>query len=116
MILAQQLGPQRLSRRPEPEQVTAGADNVVQYDQVMATKLVLAYGVGLELVYRALPGIKGTSAVDLACGPGHYTLCLCQYLGIHKITGIDLAPRMVAVANREQRVTRIAGLCELLRG
>lgn len=116
MILAQQLGPQRLSRRPEPEQVTAGADNVVQYDQVMATKLVLAYGVGLELVYRALPGIKGTGAVDLACGPGHYTLCLCQYLGIHKITGIDLAPRMVAVANRNSESRGLQGSASFCEG
>jgi ubiquinone/menaquinone biosynthesis C-methylase UbiE len=100
MALVQQLGSQRLVRRPEPEQVTAAAENVVQYDQVMGTKLVLAYAVGLGLVHRALPATKGATAVDLACGPGHYTLCLSRYLGFQKITGIDLSPRMVEVANK----------------
>jgi ubiquinone/menaquinone biosynthesis C-methylase UbiE len=100
MALVQQAGRQDLARRPEPDQVTAAADNVVQYDKVMSTKLVLAYAVGLEFVYRALPTVKGDSAVDLACGPGHYTLCLCRYLGVQKITGIDLSPGMVEVANK----------------
>ena len=96
----QQLGSQRLARRPEPEAVTADEDNVVQYDRVMATKLVLAYAAGLELVHRALPTTTAATAVDLACGPGHYTLCLSRYLGFQKITGIDLSPRMVEAANK----------------
>jgi ubiquinone/menaquinone biosynthesis C-methylase UbiE len=100
MAVVQQMGSQRLERCPEPEQITAGADNVVQYDQVMTTKLVLAYAAGLELVHRALPNTKCDSAVDLACGPGHYTLCLSRYLAVEKIVGIDLSAQMVEAANK----------------
>ncbi len=117
MALVQQMGGQRLGRCPEPDQVTVGSDNVVQYDQVMATKLVLAYAVGLELVHRALPAAsKDTSAVDLACGPGHYTLCLCRYLGVRKITGIDLSPRMVEVANKNRDTHGLRGTADFRVG
>ena len=85
---------------PEPALVTAAADNIVQYDRVMGTKLVLAYAGGLELVHRSLPNTTGLYAVDLACGPGHFTLCLCRYLGLGRITGIDLSPGMVDTAKK----------------
>jgi len=99
MVMAQQCGRQQLERRPEPSQVTAAADNVVQYDQVMSTKLVLAYAAGLQTVHRALAGTGGM-AVDLACGPGHYTLCLARYLKFEKVLGIDLSPGMFAIASQ----------------
>jgi len=109
MAVAQQLGPQRLGRTPEPEQITDASNHVLQYDQVMTTKLVIAYACGLMVVHRARTMAQGGSAIDLACGPGHYTLCLARYLGYDKVLGIDLAPPMVKVAARnaaEQRLDR----------
>src|SRR5436305_1108416 len=69
MLVAQQCGPQRLGRVPEPSQLTDAPPNVTQYNRVMTTKLVLAYALGLELVHRARPTVGGGSALDLACGP-----------------------------------------------
>jgi SAM-dependent methyltransferase len=106
--LAQQIGRQELPRRPELQSVTAAADNVVQYDRVMATKLVLAYAAGLETVHQSLPNADDLNAVDLACGPGHYTLCLCRFLGIRRIIGIDLSPGMVETANKNSESQRLA--------
>jgi ubiquinone/menaquinone biosynthesis C-methylase UbiE len=100
MLVAQKAGPQRLERVPEPSQVTDAAQNVVQYNRVMTTKLVLAYAVGLEIVHRAQSELTGGSAVDLACGPGHYTLCLARYLGYMRVIGVDLSPPMVALATQ----------------
>ena len=100
MVLEQQLGPQRLGRTPEPEQITDASDHVLQYDQVMTTKLVIAYACGLMLVHRAGTVAKGGLAIDLACGPGHFTLCLARYLGYDKVLGIDLSPPMVAAATQ----------------
>ena len=97
MLLAQQAGRQRLDRVPEPDQVTDAAEHVVQYDRVMTTKLAIAYAGGLEVVHRATTRVGG-KAVDLACGPGHYTLCLARYLGYDRVVGIDLSPGMVDVA------------------
>jgi ubiquinone/menaquinone biosynthesis C-methylase UbiE len=98
MILAQQFGRQRLDRRPEPSQTTDAQENVLQYDRVMSTKLAVAYAAGLEILYRARPGGSPGKAIDLACGPGHFTLCLAKHLGYQEVSGIDLSPGMVGVA------------------
>ena len=100
MVLAQQASPQRLGRTPEPGQITDAADNVLQYDRVMSTQLAVAYWVGLEVAHHALPSVSGGTAADLACGPGHYTLCLGRFLTFEEVVGVDLSPPMVDVATR----------------
>jgi ubiquinone/menaquinone biosynthesis C-methylase UbiE len=101
MILAQQMGSQKLERREEPQSLTNDQDNVNQYDRVMTTKLVIAYALGMEAVHRARTETIGerSKAIDLACGPGHYTLCIRKYLGYSDVIGIDLAPNMVEIAS-----------------
>lgn len=91
---------QSLSRTPEVSQLTDSDDNVVQYDRVMGTKLAVAYAAGLEVFYCAQDLRESTNALDLACGPGHFTLSLARYLGCDQVTGIDLSPPMVATAQR----------------
>jgi len=100
MIVAQQFGRQQLDRRLEPNQTMDGAENIVQYDRVMITKLAIAYAAGLEIVYRARPDGPTGKAIDLACGPGHYTLCLAKYLAYQEVLGIDLSPGMVKAATK----------------
>jgi ubiquinone/menaquinone biosynthesis C-methylase UbiE len=100
MVGCQIMGPQRLERVPEPSDITDAADNVLQYDQVMHTKLVLAYALGLHVLHRARPDGRQAEAVDLACGPGHYTICLAQYFGYQSIRGIDLSFPMVTTATK----------------
>jgi ubiquinone/menaquinone biosynthesis C-methylase UbiE len=109
MVIAQQAGRQKLRRTPEPSQITDAADNVVQYDRVMTTKLAVAYAVGLEVVYRARPESAGGTAVDLACGPGHYTCCLARYLGYETILGIDLSAPMVQLAGHNAAEQGLGG-------
>ncbi len=95
----QQTGPQRLERRPEPAQVSAGVDQVAQYDRVMGTKLAIAYAAGIDLLHRVRPEPgQAPRALDLACGPGHFTLSLARYLGYRRVTGVDLSAPMVEVA------------------
>src|SRR4030042_3459848 len=100
MFIGQLSGSQALQRTAEPSEVTAATENVVQYDQVMSTKLAIAYAAGLETVCRARASTVGGTAMDLACGPGHYTLCLAQFLGYAETVGIDLSPGMGEVAGR----------------
>jgi ubiquinone/menaquinone biosynthesis C-methylase UbiE len=100
MMLVQQFGRQRLERRPEPAAVSCDADHIAQYDRAMSTKLVLAYAAGLQMIHRARATVEGGSAIDLACGPGHFTLCLARYLGNRKVLGVDLSPAMVAAGTR----------------
>ncbi len=102
-MLHQQLGSQRLERQPEPNALTDAEENIVQYDRVMTTKLVIVYAAGLTIVHRCRPEGQKHHAIDLACGPGHYTLCLGRYLGYEEITGIDLSSGMVDIANRNSQ-------------
>jgi ubiquinone/menaquinone biosynthesis C-methylase UbiE len=66
----------------------------------MTTRLALAYACALEVVHRARLPMTGGRALDLACGPGHYTLCLARYLGYETVTGIDLSNRMIEAARQ----------------
>lgn len=101
LLLAQQFGSQQLQRIREPSSVTDADPNVLQYDRVMGTKLAVVYGAGLTILHRALPKEGGRQrAIDLACGPGHYTLCLARYLGFESVTGIDLSPGMLGAATK----------------
>ncbi len=99
MVGAQMAGPQRLHRRREPEAITDQSANVLQYDRVMTTKLVLTYACGLMVAHRA-SAQSGGRAIDLACGPGHFTLCLGRHLGFSQVTGVDLSLPMIEVAGR----------------
>jgi ubiquinone/menaquinone biosynthesis C-methylase UbiE len=105
MILAQS-GIQELTRTPEKSsEVTENLDDVIQYDQVMQTALAVAYAIGLTVIHRARPQSTGrpTKALDLASGPGLYTLCLQTYLKYGNITGIDLSANMIDVARKNAR-------------
>lgn len=100
MIAQQQFGKGQIERIQEPSQLTDAQDNVLQYDQVMTTKLVLAYAIALETIYRATDVVDSNGrAIDIACGPGHFTLCLARYFKLREIVGIDLAEQMVSIGN-----------------
>jgi len=118
MILAQ-AGTQELARVPESSsEVTENLDDVLQYDQVMQTALAVAYAVGLTVIHRARPDVKGrpSRALDLASGPGLYTLCLQTYLKYGNITGIDLSPTMLDVAQKNARQLELEGRVSFERG
>ena len=110
MIARQQAGRQILSRVQEPRSITDAAENVSQYDRVMGTKLVLAYSAGLEIVHRARPDVGRERVVDIACGPGHFTLCLAKHLNYQRVTGIDLSASMVEIASRNASMKGLQGV------
>src|SRR5690242_9341347 len=60
-MMLMQIGPQRLERIPEPQAITNADENVLQYDKVMQTKLVLAYAAGLQMIHRTRDPIQGGS-------------------------------------------------------
>lgn len=116
LIIAQQLGPQSLQRTPEPSSVTDADPNVLQYDQVMGTKLAVVYGAGLTLLHRTLPEHGRHSAIDLACGPGHYTLCLARYLNFESVIGVDLSPGMASIAAKNASQYGLQGRVSFRQG
>lgn len=80
--------------------MTEGVANIAQYGQVLATKLAIAYAVGLEVAFRATGSLPVPVAVDLGCGPGQYTVQLARFLKCGKALGIDLSAGMVEAARR----------------
>jgi ubiquinone/menaquinone biosynthesis C-methylase UbiE len=50
-----------------------------------------------------------SKALDLACGPAHYTLCLHSYLGYRDVTGVDLAANMIKIAQQNARAKNLEG-------
>ena len=108
MVVAQNLGPQRLKRTPEPNPVTDSPQVVDQYNQAMMTGLSILYAIGLEVIYRARPEGNGAgSALDLACGPGHFTFLLAHHLGYEQVAGIDLSAPMIRSATQNAKAQGI---------
>ncbi len=106
LLAMQQLARRQQPRTPEPDLVTADNDHVVQYDQVMSTKLVLAYALAFEIIHRARSEPRpGSTTIDLACGPGHYTLALARFLGYDQVEGLDLASAMIETATANAAAT-----------
>ena len=109
-IVFAQSGKQQLARIQEiSSEITENLDDVLQYNQGMQTALAVAYAVGLTVIHRARPenAVRPARALDLASGPGLYTLCLQNYLGYGKITGIDLSPVMVEVAQKNAQEKKL---------
>jgi ubiquinone/menaquinone biosynthesis C-methylase UbiE len=108
LAIRQQLGRQALERIPEPVGIAGSAESVAQYDRAIESRLAVTYAVALELVYRALPLTSGGEALDVACGPGHFTLGLASRLKFDRVTGMDICPFMVEAASRNARRANIA--------
>ena len=98
MITAQSFGTPHLDRTPEPDSVMHGQANVEEFDQVLDSKLAIAYAAALDVIYRVRNTDCVENAVDLACGPGHFSIFLSQKLGYKKVTGIDLSRPMLKAA------------------
>jgi len=98
LIVRETFSRRTLERRREPTALTEAADHVTQYDEVLTTKLAIAYALGIEAIYRCRQQPYGGNALDIACGPGHMSLCMTKYLQLDKMLGVDLSPPMVEMA------------------
>ncbi|EMI53255.1 class I SAM-dependent methyltransferase [Rhodopirellula sallentina] len=111
LVINQSLGPQILNRTPEPDHqvVTDKQNSVSEYDQVMKTKLAISYAVATEAIYRTrLRSIS--SALDIACGPGHLSINMARDLEIDELTGIDLSKTMIETASANARSQEIGSV------
>ena len=116
LVLWQHAGRQQLERRPEPRAATDLPAHVLQYDQVMTTKLVVAYAACIEVIHRARAEASDLAAVDLACGPGRYTICLARYLQYRRVLGVDLSMPMVEAAGRNAAKHGLSGQVQFQHG
>jgi ubiquinone/menaquinone biosynthesis C-methylase UbiE len=116
LLAGQQLSRARLPRIPEPSAVPQDDDHVGEYNRALRSKLAVVYACALELIDRARSGRQGGTAIDLACGPGHFSLCLAHFLGYDSVTGIDLAPAMVECAGRNACLQNVTERARFVHG
>ena len=103
IVIEQRCSRQTLRRTPEDFETSAVMDDetgVAQYDQAMQSKLAIVYAGALEGIHRSRRLLRGGRAIDLCCGPGHFTLLLAKYFDYEEVIGVDLSAPMIAAANR----------------
>jgi ubiquinone/menaquinone biosynthesis C-methylase UbiE len=94
------IGPQTLGRVPEPDLVMAVQQNVDEFDEIINSNVAISFCGALELLFEigALP--RAEKILDLACGPGHFSLFLAKYSSAEKVIGVDLSEPMLEKAHR----------------
>ncbi|MBC7466527.1 MAG: class I SAM-dependent methyltransferase [Bdellovibrio sp.] len=98
----------KLPRTPEPSALTDQLQHVEEYNQAINTIMILPYVLVLDMIAR-LTDTKGLSfqeskkAIDLCCGPGHFTRLLASYGNCGEVTGVDLSEPMLEVAASNAR-------------
>jgi SAM-dependent methyltransferase len=99
LLIRQSFCKQTLKRIPEPTEITDSPHKVEEYNRAMETNLAILYDLAIDLIYRVSPSAIGT-AVDLACGPGHFTSLLNDRLGCDFVCGLDLSKPMIDTARK----------------
>lgn len=97
VVLGQAFLPQTLERTPEKGTMDT-KENVEQYNNADQSKLAIVYAGVLERIHRMRRVTQGGQAIDLCCGPGHFTLMLAKYFDFERIVGVDLSEPMIEKA------------------
>ncbi len=89
------LSKQTVPRTPEPDQVMTQQPSVDQFNNIAESNVAISFCGAIELLFKigAIPNAK--NALDMACGPGHFSLFLAKYGGLKKVIGIDLSEQMI---------------------
>jgi 2-polyprenyl-3-methyl-5-hydroxy-6-metoxy-1,4-benzoquinol methylase len=59
--------------------------------------------------------IEGKKVIDIGCGPGHYSVALAR-AGASEVVGVDFAPSMIALSNKNAADAGVADKCKFLVG
>jgi ubiquinone/menaquinone biosynthesis C-methylase UbiE len=106
IVIGQAFAKQTLERTPECQTGSAvmdEAESVLQYNDAMQSKLAIVYAGALERIHRIRRRTEGGRAIDLCCGPGHFTLLLAKYFDYEEVVGVDLSEPMIEAANQNAR-------------
>ena len=68
-----------------------------------------------EYTIRGCQPVEGKSVVDIGCGPGHYSVRLAK-LGAQSTLGLDFAPGMIEIANKNAARAAVERRCQFVYG
>lgn len=106
----------KLQRIPEPSTLTEQTEHVEEYSRAIDTVMILPYILVLDMVHRLMgaerPAIK---AIDLCCGPGHFTRMLAKNLKCDEVIGIDLSEPMLKKARENAKEEMLSSKTKYLK-
>ncbi len=100
LAVRQSIGPQRAPRVPEPSAAMEQQQQVRDYDRAGESKLALSYQAVLWFLSRLPADWHNGRALDVCCGPGHFTCALAKHFPMREVVGMDLSAPMLQAAER----------------
>ena len=116
IVAGQHLFPQQLARTPEPDAIMDTEANVDDFDAIMNTNVSISLCGMIELIGRLGFEKNSSVAIDLACGPGHFTLMLARYFDFDRVIGVDLSDGMLERAQENARRKGLGSRVEFVKG
>lgn len=118
ILLAAQnhISKQILERIPEPDLIMISQENVDEFNEIINSNVAVSFCGALELLFKieALP--CSGRVLDLACGPGHFSLFLAKYGNAQKVIGIDLSEQMLEKAQHNAAKMGLSDRVEFILG
>jgi ubiquinone/menaquinone biosynthesis C-methylase UbiE len=117
LLIKQALGRQSALRVPEPEQLLNDPLQVADYKDIAVLPLILTYAISILYISKAWPEDQEPQHIlDLASGPGHFSLTLAKVFSHSRVIGVDLADRMVAAAQAMALEQNYGDRCRFEKG
>jgi len=98
LTIRHSISKEKLRRIPEPHALTDQQANVEDYSRAIQSVMILPYVLILDMVRRLIDKDHDIRALDLCCGPGHFTRMLAKNFDCQEVIGVDLSEPMLEKA------------------
>lgn len=115
LMIQQSLKKQKLERVEESSSLTTDASHVSDYNQMRTTLFVINYALALDVISRLHAGKEKQTAIDLACGPGHFSISLANYLNFQRVFGLDLSDEMLETARANSKNSSLSEQVQFIK-
>lgn len=117
LVLLNCFSRQNLERTPEPFTLTEQSQHVDDYSRAIQSVMILPYVLVLDMVHRLFSNSSANpkAAVDLCCGPGHFTRMISKSLNCNSIIGVDLSEPMLIKAKENSIKERIPDYVQYIK-
>lgn len=109
------LSKQTLERTPEPDLIMTQQANVDQFDLILNSNVAISFCGAIELLHQIKAITNAKNILDLACGPGHFSLFLTKYSS-GKVTGVDLSDQMLEKARDNAQKQGLSDRVQFISG
>ncbi len=118
LILAHTFSKSKLKRMPEPHALTDQELHVEDYNKAIHSVMILPYVLVLDMIHRLTDQNEkkfSKKAIDLCCGPGHFTRLLAKYFNCSEVTGVDLSEPMLKKAQENAKKENLTDILKYIK-